>query len=120
MQLVNVNIDHHDFYCPVTGRQILGGDLYEPSPATVMTYLDDISMIMQANDEMLPKLNLMGLDVEEEAELEQLDTLGMKDNIVCYKISTCGMSCGPVQSSVRIIIDMNYINYHEDGGEEDS
>jgi hypothetical protein len=117
MQLVNVNIDHHDFYCPVTGRQILGGELYEPSPATVMTYLDDVSVIMYADEEMQPKLSSLGLAVDDDAEPEQLETLGLEDNIVCYKISTWGMACGPCSSTVRIFIDMNYENYDEDGGE---
>ena len=120
MQIVNVEIDDFKFYCPVTGRQILDSEWFEPSPATVMTYLDDEREIMYANEEMLPKLSSMGLSVDESAEPEQLDALGMEDNIVCYKVTIWGPACGPTSSTVRIFIDMNYDNSKADGGEEES
>ena len=33
MQIVDLDINEFNFYCPVTGTQVLSEDAYQPSPA---------------------------------------------------------------------------------------
>jgi hypothetical protein len=48
MQRVELVLDHHDFFCPVTGQRILGPEEFSPSPATAFvfpTQMDDFEFI---------------------------------------------------------------------------
>jgi hypothetical protein len=99
---------------------ISNDEVFQPSPATVFAYLDDVNDF----EEISPELNELWERVKEEAEDDDFGTdlfekfaERIKDDaIVCFEITTCGIACGPVSSTIRIAINMNY--YDEAEAEE--
>jgi hypothetical protein len=123
MQQVELNLDHDYFFCPVTGDQIFGPEHFKPSPATVFVFTPESGEFETIHEE-LAKLDEK---VNTEAVMEEdswgrferfCQALKGRSNIVVFSITTRGMACGPVSSTVHIGIDMNY-QPDEDEGEED-
>lgn len=118
MQNVQLQLDHSSFYCPVTGQLISSDEVFQASPATVFTYIDEAGEFEQ----IVPELHEIWERVEAEASdddfAEDLFEKFAKeiddDAIVCFAITTFGMACGPVSSTVRIAINMNYIDESQD------
>lgn len=118
MQTVKLELDHSNFYCPVTGQLITGDQVFQASPATVFTYVSEVGEFEQ----ITPELKELWDSVEAEADEDDFDIdLFEKfaekiedDAIVCFEITTFGMACGPVSSTVRIAINMNYCDEAED------
>ena len=112
MQIVRLQLDHSNFYCPVTGQLIVNDEVFQASPATVFTYIDEVGEF----EHILPELNEIWEGVEAEADdddfaidLFEKFVEKIEDGaIVCFEITTFGMACGPVSSTVRIAINMNY------------
>jgi hypothetical protein len=112
MQTVKLQLDHSNFYCPVTGQLIVNDEVFQASPATVFTYIDEVGEF----EHILPELNEIWEGVEAETddddfEIDRFEKFVKKIEdgaIVCFEITTFGMSCGPVSSTVRIAINMNY------------
>jgi len=120
MQTVRLELDHANFYCPVTGKLITNHEVFQASPATVFTFVSDVGEFGQ----ITPELQELWDSVEAEAEADE-DDFAMDlfekfaekikdDAIVCFEITTFGMACGPVSSTVRIAINMNYCDEAED------
>ena len=42
MQQVFLELEHLDFFCPVTGQRITGKEHFSPSSATMFVYIDEI------------------------------------------------------------------------------
>ena len=51
MKQIELELDHVNFYCPVTGEQIVSSELCTPSPATAFIYLDEIGDFVEINEE---------------------------------------------------------------------
>jgi len=112
MQIVNLDLSHFNFYCPVTGQLISNDELFEESPATVFSYIDEV----QEFQKIVPDLEEIWKKIEDEADeddfpwdlFEKFAGKIKNDSIVCFQITTRGMACGPVSSTVRIGINMDY------------
>ena len=112
MKQIELDLHHHDFFCPVTGEQIVGiSTPFEPSEATLFCYLDEISEFQYAEG-WIEELynNFLEQTDNDPADAFQLllEVIGNKtDNSVCFSITTSGMACGPMSSTVHFGIDMN-------------
>ena len=113
MQNIELSLDHFDFYCPITGVQILGDEHYEPSPATAFVYspeAEEFEHIVERLEAVDSKVNTEEIMEEEPFERFERFCEAIKDepNIVIFSITTHGMACGPVSSTIHVAIDMNY------------
>ena len=121
MQIVELELNHFNFYCPATGEFILMED--EPcneDAASLMGYwVDEVINEPFLKDEQLKKDFEAFINYHEEEdedfslgfeELEQFLTEFEAPNWVVYKITTCGIGCGgPICSTVYFVIDMNTV-----------
>ncbi len=63
MQRVELALDHHDFFCPVTGQRILGPEEFTPSPATAFvfpTQVDEFEFVREEFAEIDREANTEG------------------------------------------------------------
>ena len=111
MQIIQLELDHDNFFCPVNGQRITGSQSYEASPAQLGMWVDLVI------DE--PEINSPELEAKWQHYVEQLaedDFTVMAEffeaidlpNHVCFEITTSGMACGPVSSTAWFVIDMDY------------
>lgn len=116
MQEIDLHLDHHDFFCPVTGKQILSEDDSNSSPATIFIYVDDFDNFAEIRQDFQrlyeEKCNIEFNVGQEKDGLPSLKRF-MKHfddipNLVVFKITNSGIACGPLSSTVHICIDMNY------------
>ena len=112
MQLIKAHLNHFNFFCPATGQQILGDEVFEPSPATVGVWIDEmVEEPQHLSDAMQPAWDtyLAGLDEEEDWVDLPVFLRGVEEpNWVTFAITTSGMACGPVSSTVYVVIDMDH------------
>lgn len=119
MQQVQLYLEHDNFFCPVTGHPIVGPEHFEPSDATAFVYLDEVGDFEHIQDRFA-KINekVNTEEAMEEDPFEQFkrfcDALEDMPSIVVFSLTTMGMACGPVSSTVHIGIDMNYGSKEED------
>jgi hypothetical protein len=123
MKKIDLDLDHVNFYCPVTGEQIISSELCTPSPATAFIYLDEIGDFVEISDEFT-EINEKVIEKEnEEEEFFHFESF-MKaikkiKNLIVFSITTRGMACGPASSTVHIGIDMNYCTDEDEDSEND-
>ena len=103
--------DDFNFFCPITGTQILGPDFFEPSDATVFTFspeagdFDSISEPYKAIwDEITEKYE------EEEFGDELWERFCKRlteehPNLLLFGFTTHGIACGPVSNTIYVAID---------------
>ena len=114
MKIIDLDLDHSNFFCPATGAQITSSDAYEPSAAQVGMFHYEVP---EAPDIQHPGLQaLWDAYAAKTEELDLDEFLASVDHgtWVAFKITTHGMACGPVSSTWILVIDMNY---QEEGGE---
>ena len=126
MHVVELDVDvDADFFCPVTGHQILAPEDYSPSPATAFCLPPD------ADDfcDMKPNLRKIWSAVRKSSgkskpapwELwgEFCKALEQQRNLVAFALTSHGMACGPVCSTVYLCIDFAYNSQsHDEHGAE--
>jgi len=112
MQVVSLELDGFNFYCPVTGIRILGEGAHQTSPAVAFTYIDEVGELQDLSPELQEIRDRVvqesGPDDSAWDRYQKFVALISDDSIVCFEITVCGMACGPVSSTVRIAINMNY------------
>ena len=113
MQIVRLDLDHDNFFCPATGKPVFdeGG---VASPAVDFVYIYEVGEIDYASAEaeaawegMKPAPDEDEDDFEDERFERFVETYD-RPNVVCFEITTHGLACCPVSSTVAIGIDMNY------------
>jgi len=53
MQRIELELNHNNLFCPVTGQRILSdGEPFEPSPAMLFCFIEDIEDFEFATDEI--------------------------------------------------------------------
>lgn len=111
MKLIDLTLEHFNFYCPVTGQQICSEFDFNPSKATAFVYLNEIGDLVNST----PKIDKIVADLDPENYLcadELMHELGNtldESNLVCFNLSVHEVGCcGPRSSVVRIGIDMSY------------
>jgi hypothetical protein len=108
MKTVDIELDHHNFFCPVTGARITSDDAYEPSPAQVGMFHYEVPDEPEIHDDALKTLWEAYAAKTEDIDLDEfLDSVNHQ-SWVAFKITTSGMACGPGSSTWIIVIDMNY------------
>lgn len=115
MHQVQLDLDHDNFFCPATGFHILGPEHYEPSPATLFVYPEDAGEFEWYSRDLEKLESTINSDeVVDQCEdglsnVERfLEAIKDKQNLVVFTITTSGIACGPVSSTIHICIDMNY------------
>jgi hypothetical protein len=116
MHNVELELDHDNFYCPVTGQYIMGDGVIEgfsPSEAVLFCYLNEIGDF-EYTKPGIKDLFENCLKETEDDELEAYDLMIQKinetesKNLVCFEITTSGMACGPMSTTLKVCFDMNY------------
>jgi hypothetical protein len=122
MQKVLLNYDNPNFFCPITGVQILSENDANLSPACVFLYCDiDFETfdsnnpdIQQAYDKILESMH----DTDSNELYEKYDYIPFsyfinevfekKDHYILFELTSSGMSCGPSCNTTYIVIDTSY------------
>jgi hypothetical protein len=110
MQIIELELEHDVFYCPMTGEQIVSENEYiGPSAATEFIITDAADEFEYATDEFKQiyddarnKLEFPSMD---EVFQAIIDSGKASTDILCFAITT---SCGPMSMTVYFGIDMNY------------
>ena len=120
MHHVQLDLSHDNFYCPATGFHMLSAEHYEASPATLFVYPEDAGEFEWYSREFEKlEATINTEDVVDECEdglsnVERfLAALKDKPNLVVFTITTSGIACGPVSSTVHICINMDYCEDEE-------
>ena len=112
MQRVELDLNHIDFFCPVTGHQIFGDELFEPSAATRFVYNASIGELVCGDDELQgifdEACEAAAKTDHEEGSFELFLKAIDDPALAVFSITTGGMACGPVWNTNVIGIDMNY------------
>lgn len=111
VNIVTLDLDHFNFYCPVTGHAMSGGTEFSASPATAFVYLDEIGEFISTSSEVEsvineidPANNLYGDEI-----FPKLSEYLQNPSLTCFVLNVHGVACcGPMSSTVRIGINMNY------------
>jgi hypothetical protein len=113
MQRIELELDHHNFFCPVTGEQIMSEEDFTPSPALKICYIDDL--FVYVSDDLRPLLTSKGIDVNEDPLYVDWDDFkAIQDELtsnefVMFEITNHGIACGPVSNTSYFCIDMNFV-----------
>jgi hypothetical protein len=111
MQIINLNLDRYNFYCPATGAQITSSTTCDGSPATLAIWHDEIiSDPTILNKDIEEKWNAYNHSLGEDDWIELEDFLQSLEgeNLICFAITTHGVACGPISSTTWYLIDMDY------------
>ena len=111
MQIIKLERDDWNFFCPSTGMQVFKDD-GEPNTAALRgTWCDEVAdEPMHLAEELQPLWHayLERMELEEEG-VDVVVFLNSVDqpNWVVFQITTCGMACGPVWSTSWTVLDLN-------------
>jgi len=120
MQLLELNLDHLNFYCPVTGTTMRTADHFNAdAPALMGFWVDEIldnPVIKHAELQASFEAFLSQEEAQDPCFRLEFDDLESflkafdAPNWVAYCITNCGFGCGgPISSTVYMVIDMNTI-----------
>jgi hypothetical protein len=116
MQIVELELNHLNFYCPATGHPILSedGDGTAGAKSLKGLWIDEVFSEPEFKDAAFEKAWKAyyeeHFDEEEDNEYEiQEEFLKTypEANWVTYKITTSGIACGPISSTAWLVIDMD-------------
>lgn len=118
MQIVNLILDHTNFFCPATGERITGGGLSGNDEAISLAgyWIDQVfdephfnaTELEEAWHEVCkPYLNKDHYDYPDVAALEQFFNGFEMPNWVVFKITTDGIPENPSSITAWFVIDMN-------------
>lgn len=114
MQIIELNLSHDNFYCPVTGQLIQSKEHFDPSPAMVAGWHSDImEEPLTLSDELASAYEKFVEGMEEDnfindETLEDFLKSNDAKNLVCFKINTSGIACGPIFSTVWFVVNFDY------------
>jgi hypothetical protein len=117
--------DDFNFFCPITGSQILGPDFFEPSDATVFTFspeAGDFDSISEPYKSIWDEMEKTHGEEEFGAELwERFCSRLLKEhpNLLLFGFTTHGIACGPVSNTIYVAIDFAYGCDEREGEEGD-
>lgn len=127
MPLFELDIDDSfNFYCPVTGEQILGPDFFDPSAATAFTFspeAGDFESIAEPYKAVWDQIERKHGD-EMPSELWARFCKQLNDDypwLMVFGFTTHGIACGPVSNTIYVAIDFSHGGDDtEDDDESDS
>ena len=111
MQIVELALEHPNFFCPITGKRITGDEEYNRSPAQIGLFISEVP------DD--PEIYDPSLQSQWDAYLAKVeasdDFLSIADFLrginnsgwVAFAITTSGIACGPVSSTAWYVFNVN-------------
>lgn len=112
MNIYELDIDDSfNFFCPITGTQILGPDSFEPSEATVFTFspeAGDFDSISEPYKRLWDKIEAKYGEDEFGNELWKRFCKRLAKehpNLLIFGFTTHGIACGPVSNTIYVAID---------------
>ena len=108
MQRIPLAMSHDNFFCPVTGEQILSEDDGTPSSATVFIWANILGDFAFVNEEFRELYeNFKENPDNEDADwfTDFLDKTERQD-VVVFEITSHGLTCGPASDTSYIGIDI--------------
>lgn len=115
MNLFELDIDDSfNFFCPITGTQILGPDFFAPSEATVFTFspqAGDFDSISEPYKSLWDKVQEKygGDEFGDELWKRFRKRLAKEHpNLLIFGFTTHGIACGPVSNTIYVAIDFAY------------
>ena len=113
------------FFCPMTGELVTGPEDYGPSPATAFLLGPDASEF----DYLAPDLEPIWREVQDaNPSRAQSPALLLEEfcrrlegraNLVLFSLSSSGVACGPVTTTVHVCIDFAYVAVGDGSGADD-
>ena len=103
--------DDFNFFCPITGTQILGPDFFEPSDATVFTFSPEAGDFDSISEPYKAIWDVIGEKYGEEEFGDELWERFCKrlteehPNLLLFGFTTHGIACGPVSNTIYVAID---------------
>jgi hypothetical protein len=118
MNLIEMDIDDSfDFYCPKTGKMILGPDYFEVSEASAFCYSPEANDFELIADEYQPLWQKIEAQYGEEELGDDVfnrfcgDLLKEHPNLVIFGFTTRDIACGPVANTIYVCIDFAFDCY---------
>jgi hypothetical protein len=109
MQNVIVELGQENFFCPVTGKQILSEETFTPSPATVFVLVDDSEQLEHGTPEQVQLWETFKESEEDAADAFKKFCESFEgDSIICFSLSSHELGGCQPNSSVHIAIDLAY------------
>ena len=116
MKIIELNVDANaNFYCPVTGHQILAPEEYMPSPATAFCLPPDADDFSDITPELQVVWDhVLAASGKANAAPCQLwkqfcDALEHRNDLVVFALTSSGIACGPICSTVYLCIDFAHV-----------
>jgi hypothetical protein len=113
MQIVQISTNSYNFFCLVTGAQIMSEDEFTPSDATVFALLQSCpESFTFATDELSKEFEHYcsknrSKDPEEFGVKWQFLQEHFNNEVVCFAITHRGMACGPVSDTFYLGLDLS-------------
>ena len=113
MQIIKLERDDWNFFCPATGRLVFTDEGEPNTPALRGSWCHEVPEEPMHLAEELKPLWQQHLDAQALKD-EGADVVGFlqsldRPNWVAFEITTFGMACGPVWSTAWTVLDMNVI-----------
>jgi hypothetical protein len=110
MQIIELERNDWNFFCPATGRPVFTDDGEPNTPALRGSWCHEVPEEPMHLAEELKPLWEQHLD-SQAAKDEGADVVGFlqsldRPNWVAFEITTCGMACGPVWSTAWTVLDL--------------
>ncbi len=110
MQIIELERDDWNFFCPATGRPVFTEDGEPNTPALRGSWCHEVPEEPMHLAEELQPLWQEHLDAQAAID-EGADVVGFlrsleRPNWVAFEITTCGMACGPVWSTTWTALDL--------------
>jgi hypothetical protein len=111
MQIIELERDEWNFFCPVTGRQVFTEDGEPNSPALRGNWCHELPEEPMHLAEELKPLWQKHLDAQATQD-EGAEVVGFLQSVelpnwVAIEITTCGMACGPVWETTWTVLDLS-------------
>lgn len=110
MQIIELERDDWNFYCPATGRLVFTDDGDPNTPALRGSWCHEVpEEPMHLAKELQP---LWQAHLKAQAAIDEgADVVGFlrsleQPNWVAFEITTCGMVCGPVWNTTWTVLDL--------------
>jgi hypothetical protein len=122
MQAVSINYNNTNFFCPITGVQIISEYNAQLSPASIFLYCDIDSETFESNNPDIQQAYDKILESMRDSDSNELyekydyipfsyfinEVFEKKDHYILFELTSNGISCGLSSNTVYIVIDTSY------------
>ena len=108
MQRIPFDMDHPEFFCPITGEQITFEEDFIPSPATVFAWISLAEEFEYVNDEFKILYDDYMANPENDHDFEEFLDDTECHNVVVFEITTGAPAGGLSSCTAYIGIDKDH------------